>query len=131
MAAIKFLHALHEGQGLLEAGRVLVEEEVFLEAAGLQDIGKQVTGQLQESQPPADIPVNLVAEPGKDNHGHDAKEKEGDNPAPDFEGGFFHLNFLKRSAVSGFLNPVACLGENIIRITTIWTSRKRRFPLLP
>ena len=107
MAAVQFLHPLHKSQGLLEVGRLLVQEEVFLEAAGLQDVGEQVPGELQQLEPPADVPVDLKAEAGKNHHGHDTEKKQGDDPPPDFEGRLFHwgipfsweLPWLARPAV--------------------------------
>ena len=94
MAQVKLNHMPGIMPGLLDAGRLMVKEEILFKAAGLQQALKQVAGEFQQPQAMADFPVHLEAESREDQHCQDAEQKGQDDYAPDLIGGFFHKGFF-------------------------------------
>ena len=76
--------------GLLQAGRLVIQKEVFFKPTGFQQALEQVAGQLQQPQAVADLPMHLEAEDREHQDCQDAEQKGQDDFAPDFVSGFFH-----------------------------------------
>ena len=90
MAQVKLGDVIGVLPGFLQAGRLMVEKEVFLKAAGLQQTLEQVVGEFQQPQAVTDLPVHLEAENGEHQDRQHAEQEGQDDLAPDLVSGFFH-----------------------------------------
>jgi len=90
MAQENIFHALQISFGLIKAGRLPVEEEIFLHPAQLQDVVKHVVGEFQKPQAMADFPVDLEAEGRENQHRQQAEQESQNDLAPNLKGGLLH-----------------------------------------
>ncbi len=90
MAQVKLGDVIGVLPGFLQAGRLMVEKEVFFKAAGLQQTLEQVVGEFQQPQTVTNLPVHLEAENGEHQDRQHAEQEGQDDLAPDLVSGFFH-----------------------------------------